>query len=134
MKRIRSQKALLLFSLFFIALRADIDDRIEYKIDRVLYQVEIAGGSAICPNSCTAITQALVEQGGGVFTCSRSGEYCLAGDITGRIAVAADCVCIDLACHTIDAFGAASAITSTGGAHEGLRVFNGCITNASVAA
>jgi len=85
-----------------------------------------------CSCVCTQINQAAINAGGGTYTITKSGEHCVTEDVTGRIVVNADCVCIDLQCHTVDAGGAANAISATG--REGLKVFNGCITNSTSAA
>lgn len=127
MKCIKIQKALLLSMLFSSALFADILDRIEYKLNRVLRDVDtvVAGNTA----NCTPITQGDINVGGGVYTISSSGEYCVTEDVTGTIVVDADCVSINLESHTVSAGGAATAFSVDN--HEGLVIFNGCIADAS---
>lgn len=127
MKRIHIQKALTLSLLFSSALFADIHDRIEYKLSRVLRDVEviIAGNTG----NCTPITQGDINLGGGVYTITHSGEYCVTEDVEGTIAIDANCVSINLESHTVSADGGASAFTATG--HSGIRIFNGCISDAS---
>lgn len=129
MASIRLSKALALSCLISSALFADIHDRIEYKLNRVLKDMDvIINGNA---DNCTPINQLEVDQGGGVYTISESGLYCVTEDIVGYIFVDADCVCIELGCHTIDADGNDNAIV--GFDRQGLKVFNGCITNSAFA-
>lgn len=127
MRRIHIQKALLLSILFSSALFADIHDRIEYKLNRVLRDVEeIIGGNTA---NCTPITQGDINLGGGTFTITTSGDWCLADNVQGTIVIDASSVCLDLNCHIIDANGADNAITA--GGQQSLKIFNGTVTNAT---
>lgn len=127
MKYVKIQKILLLSMVFSSALFADILDRIEYKLNRVLRDIDtvVAGNAA----NCTPITQGEINEGSGTYTIVASGLYCVTEDVTGSIVIDADCVSIDLESHTVSADGAATAISVDG--HEGIRIFNGCISNAS---
>jgi hypothetical protein len=128
MKRIQTQKAVLLSLLFSSALFADIHDRIEYKLSRVLSDLEefIVNGNT--SSSCIQITQADLNRGGGVYTIIQSGEYCVAENLTGLIVINADSVCIDLQCHIVSAGGNASAFSVSD--QSGIKISNGTVANA----
>jgi hypothetical protein len=79
----------------------------------------------------TPICQKVINQAGGTYFITESGKYVLSEDATGTLVVAADSVCLDLCCHTLDAGGAASAIIDNG--TTGLEVFNGSIVGSSTA-
>lgn len=125
MKFIYMRKALLFSLLVSSAIFANIEDRIEYKLNRILRDTEIIvnGNTA----HCTPITQADINRGEGTYTITQSGEYCLAHDVVGSIAISADCVSINLNSHTVDAGGTFSAFTA--GGHQGIKIFNGSIIN-----
>lgn len=80
-----------------------------------------------CEAAC--ITQKEINKAGGQLLLTKSGNYTLKEDVVGTLLVAADSVCIDLCCHTLNAGGTASAIIASG--RQGLEVFNGRIINAS---
>lgn len=123
---IKVQKAAL-FSLFISsALFADIHDRIEYKLNRVLRDVDIIiNGNA---GNCTPIDQRLIDQGSGIFTADHSGDYCVTEDVVGTIVLASHNVCLDLGCHQLNAGGADVAIQVQG---NDCSIRNGTVTGAS---
>ena len=129
MKRIQIQKALLLSLLFSSALYAEILERIEYKVGRVLKNVEGLVINGNTSSNCTPITQA--DFVSGVYTVAASGAYCVTENLTGSIAIEANSVCIDLDCHNVSAGGNANAFTVTG--QNGIRISNGSVSNSSVA-
>ncbi len=110
----------------------NIENRIEYKVNRILRDVEviIEGNTG----TCTPITQEEINLGSGVYTVLRSGLYCVNENVTGLIQVApgVDCVSINLESHTVTAGAAGIAFSANG--NEGLKIFNGCITGSTDAA
>ncbi len=119
-------------SSLFAACDKNIENRIEYKLNRVLRDVEtiIEGNTG----TCTPISQEEINLGGGVYTILHSGLYCVNENVTGLIQVApgVDCVSIDLESHTVTA--GASGIAFSADGNEGLKIFNGCITGSTDAA
>jgi hypothetical protein len=129
MKRIRIQKVVILSFLFSSALFADIHDRIEYKLNRVLKDVEIIiNGNTI---NCMPITQNMINLAGGTYTITTSGNWCLDSNVVGSIIIAADSVCFDLSCHEIDATGHARAIFVNG--KDTIKISGGTILNSTSA-
>lgn len=123
------KKAMVLSCLFSSAVFADIHDRIEYKLNRVLKDVDVlVNGNT---GNCMPVTQHDIDLGSGTFIINESGDWCLESDVQGTIVIDADCVCFDLNCHTIDANGAANAIAA--GAHNSIAIFNGCVINSTEA-
>lgn len=82
-------------------------------------------------DSCCApilITQKAVNKCQKIYTITKSGLYAFAEDITGRIVVEADNVCIDLCCHTLNGNDSNFPALS-GSGFRGLELFNGFIEN-----
>jgi hypothetical protein len=123
MKCIQIQRTLLLSLFFSCAVSAETIDRIEYTLGRLFRDVEayINGNTA----SCTPITQADINTGGGAHSITQPGEYCLVEDVVGSIGIHVNGVSINLNFHTINAGGVFI------GRHKGIKIFNGSIANSS---
>ncbi len=110
--------------------RSDIHDRIEYKLNRVIKDVDVIINNQTRPScSSTVITQEDVDAGAGVYTISSSGVYCLAEDILGVILVQSDSVSLDLSNHTLNANGAPVAVAVNN--VKGVWINNGFITGST---
>lgn len=83
MKYKHLQKATLLLTLFSCSLFADILDRIDYRLNRLLKDVTILNNT-LSDVECTPITQAMIGPDG--YVINKPGHYCL----TENIAWAAD--------------------------------------------
>lgn len=118
----------LLLSVYLV--HADIHDRIEYKLNRVLKDVDTIINNQT--SSCVEITQLAIDEGGGVYVISASGRYCLAENVVGTIVIAdQDSVCLDLGCYQISAGGEPNAIVVTDSI--GTSITNGRVFDASEA-
>jgi len=117
------QRALVLSLFFSSAVSAETIDRIEYTLGCLFKDVEayINGNTA----SCTPITQADINNGGGIYTITQPGEYCLAQDVVGSVGIQANGVSINLNFYTINAGGIF--ITR----HSDIKISNGSIANSS---
>lgn len=130
--QIKSMKAVLLYIFISPTLLVGTQDRIEYKLTRMMQGVQSINPAmgALSDNvPCKPVTQALIDQGDGVFTLDSSGLWCLTENVCGTIVVNANSVSIDLGGYVLDAGGAAHGISST--QNVGVKIFNGCIQNTS---
>ncbi len=100
------------------------------KANKELQKIEKLG-CKLALEAPTPICQRLIDKAGGRLILYKSGDYCVTEDIVGTIIIAADSVCLDLCCHTLDAAGQASAVIAND--HQALKVFDGRIINSSVA-
>jgi len=130
--QIKSMKAVLLS--FFISpnLLAGTQDRVDYKLTRMMQEVQSinAAVGAFSDNvACQPITQALMDQNDGVFTIGGPGLWCLTENVFGTIVVGANSVSLDLGGYVLDAEDAPQAISST--QTVGLKIFNGYVQSTS---
>ncbi len=98
------------------------------KANKELQKIEELG-CKLALEAPTPICQRLIDKAGGRLILYKSGDYCVTEDVVGTIIIAADSVCLDLCCHTLDAAGQASAVIAND--HQALKVFDGRIINSS---
>ncbi len=84
------------------------------------------GGDILGSTEPIHITQQKMDDAGGNLTLSESGPYSFVEDITGVITVGADCICLNLNCHTFDAGGLINGIVISD--RKDIIIMNGCIT------